>query len=159
MVEIKLTKGKVALIDDSDDDIVSQYEWCAHKKRNVYYATTNIPGLGQISMHRLIMQPKSGEQIDHIDHNGLNNQRNNLRFCTVRQNAMNRRKGTGNRPFTSKFKGVSKHGSYWSAKIYIKPKTKCLGLFKTEKEAAEAYNTAALTHFREFAKLNDLNTA
>lgn len=87
--EIPLTQGKVALVDDEDYELVSQYKWCVHSKtRHCYALSTNIP---QILMHRLIMSAKQGEIIDHINHNGLDNRRKNLRIASRSLNKANSR--------------------------------------------------------------------
>ncbi len=105
-------------------------------------------------MHRQIMQPPSDMQIDHIDHDCLNNQRANLRVCTQAQNNANRRKTRG----SSQFKGVYWYASRnkWRANIRVDRQTKHLGYFDDEEDAARAYNEEALKQFREFALLNEV---
>jgi hypothetical protein len=92
MKEIKLTQGQVALVDDEDFEKINQFKWFAAKKGKTFYATRNITVNGKRKsalMHWYIMDGKS---IDHIDRNGCNNCRNNLRFCTHQENQMNNRK-------------------------------------------------------------------
>jgi hypothetical protein len=158
MKEIKLTLGRVALVDDEDYDYLNQWKWCAMKRRDIYYACRSKYISEQkiyimILMHRLIMNVTDDSQIDHIDRNGLNNQKSNLRKCTHAQNMMNR-KSRGE----SKYLGVSylqtKYGKYIVAQIRINGEVKKLGLFKTEEEAAVAYNNAAKIYHGEFANLN-----
>jgi len=102
-------------------------------------------------MHRVVMGVKDSDiQVDHIDHNGLNNQKYNLRLCTLVQNSHNQRKRA--RVCSSKFKGVnSSHEGKWEARIRVgNGKRIRLGTFTTEIEAAEAYKSAAETLHGEF---------
>lgn len=95
--------------------------------------------------------------VDHINHNGLDNRKANLRFATCRQNAWNSRKG-GNRG-ASRYKGVqwNKNSKKWQAVIYNNNSRKIyLGFFDDEKAAARAYNEAAQKYHGEFALLNDV---
>lgn len=158
MKEIKLTKGKVALVDDQDYDNLNKYRWQANSpKPGKWYAVRrykNEYGFWKsTSMHRQILgitDPKITG--DHQDGDGLNNQRNNLRIATYSQNGMNSNGGTG----LCKIKGVTRHtqtGRYW-ARITINGMTISLGLFDTPEEAGEAYNQSARAYFKEYAKLN-----
>lgn len=106
-------------------------------------------------MHRLIMQPPANMTIDHIDCNGLNNQKHNLRICTKQQNHMNRKNGFG----LTKYKGVGKSGNTknpWRAYIKINQKYLHIGCYPTQEKAAEAYNQRASILFGEFANLNEV---
>lgn len=159
MKEIKLTLGKIAIVDDVDFEYLNQWKWTAKKHRNTFYARRNIQLVGGkqrgIKMHRLIMGITDSNQIvDHRDHDGLNNQRCNLRLCTLNQNQHNRisRKGA------SKFKGVWRNGNRWSAAIMAFGEKKRLGSFVTEIEAAKAYNNAAVIFHGEFASINQIST-
>jgi hypothetical protein len=105
-----------------------------------------------VRLHRLIMDAAIGDIIDHIDGDGLNNAKSNLRFVTSQQNAMNRRAWKNKRG--SRFKGVHRDGKRFRAIITVNRKNIGLGSFKTEEEAAEAYNKAASEMFGEFACLN-----
>jgi len=151
--EIKLTQGKVTLVDDWEYERLNKYKWCAHLNGNTYYAVKGVP---IIRMHHSVLPPPPGLEIDHIDGDGLNNQRHNLRYCEHQQNCMNRRIQSGT---SSKYKGVSwdKRKCKWQASIALNHKTSFLGYFKTEKEAALIYNVAAIQRFGEFARLNITN--
>jgi hypothetical protein len=155
MKEIKLTRGLIALVDDEDYDYLNQFKWNANKSRDTksFYAT-RYPG---IKMHRVIMNTPDNLEVDHIDHNGLNNQRCNLRNCTRSQNHMNK-----NPKGDSKYLGVSwdKSKNKWRTFIQTRQtsdhrrKTLYSGTFLTENEAAVAYNNKAKEFFGEFANLN-----
>lgn len=149
MKEINLTQGKVALVDDEDFEELSQYKWFAQKAVNTFYAervdmTTGKPK--KIKMHREIMKTHKGMETDHIDHNGLNNCKSNLRNVTHRQNGQNRGEDK-----SSKYAGVSWHkvSMKWSARIRINKKRKYLGYFDTELEAHHAY----LNELKEIGEL------
>lgn len=158
MKTIPLTQGKFALIDDEDFEMVSLFKWYASKIGYTFYAisdiTTNKKKI-MLLMHRLIMNLKPHEQIDHKDRNGLNNQKSNMRFCTQAQNLMNRR---SNKNSSSEYKGVHWHirDKKWIARIKINKKSIHLGYFKDESEAARAYNKKAIELFGVFANLNNL---
>lgn len=153
MKEINLTQGQVALVDDEDFETLNGFRWYANKHGNTFYAGRNLRVDGkekQVYMHQIIL---NGRGIDHIDHNGLNNQRANLRFCTPRENMMNRQK-QGNT--SSVYKGVSFHKGTkkWRTTIQINGKIIHVGLYNTEADAARAYNSKAIDLFCEFANLN-----
>lgn len=151
MIEIALTRGKIALIDDADHDLVLQYTWCAQRIRKRWYAVTGTGGQF-VSMHRVIMNASTGEQIDHRNGDGLDNRRENLRFCTSAQQAYNK----GPQPYKrhSQFKGVTwaARSQKWKAQIMQDGVNYHLGLFDREEDAADAYRTAAIERFGEFAR-------
>ena len=141
-----------ALVDDADVPLVSEYTWHRKPSSTTVYAATNIIGSNgkrtTLSMHRLILQAKSGQEVDHKDHDGLNNQRENLRLVSRAQNVHN------TRPFRGrKFKGVYRH---YSGRWYACLKNKCLGVFDDEVSAAIAYNEAAATILGETAYMNPI---
>lgn len=144
MKEIQLTQNKVALVDDEDYDILNKYNWCAHLEGNVFYAT-RCPGKGNYQrMHRVILSPiPSGLEVDHIDGNGLNNQRSNLRIVTRRVNQQNRHINDKK----SRYPGIfySKKDRVFIARIRIHGERRFLGYFKNEIEAANQYKHFADT--------------
>ena len=156
MKQIPVGKNHIAVVDDGDYGLISQYKWRLMRKLTTCYAITHIY-VGRkrttTSMHRLILGAKKGEIIDHQDHDGLNNRRYNIRLCTSRQNNMNRQKPKNG---TSVFKGVSWDAisGKWKAAIMLNNKGKHLGYYLSEVEAAKAYDTAAIELFDEFACTN-----
>lgn len=156
VVFIPLTQGKVAVIDFEDFEKVRPYKWYANKVGQRFYAGRNLHGpvSGSISMHREIMQPDDGLDVHHVDGDGLNNQRNNLRVCTRSENMGAFRRLTANK--TSKFRGVSWYSrdSNWEARIKIFGKKLFLGRFATEEDAANAYDKKSRELFGEFSYSN-----
>jgi len=139
MKEISLTQGKIALVDDEDYEWVSQFKWCVSKPRNFFYAVSRIKGK-LLFMHRVIMKDKLKENfvVDHIDHDGLNNQRSNLRIVTNQENLMNRR---DKNLCTSIYPGVSWKKSHkkYQSQMQKNGKDKNLGHFDDEIQAAIVY--------------------
>ena len=155
MKEIPLTQGKVALVDDSDYDYLMLWNWYAHAHGKRWYAERINWNKGNptfIRMHRVIMNTPDGMETDHIDMNGLNNQRSNLRVCTRLENMHNQkaRKLSDQHPF----KGVYKKGNKWVARIRVNRKEINVGSFDSEIEAALAYDLAAIKYHGNFARLN-----
>jgi len=152
---LRLTQGKHAVVDIADYPWVSGHRWCAHKVRRQYYACTYLQGQdgkqATLQMHRLLMP--DAQEVDHINHNGCDNTRANIRACTRAQNQMN---GLKHRDGSSRFKGVHwfKAHQKWQSYIYINRAQIHLGLFTSETEAAHAYDAAAREYFGEFACLN-----
>jgi len=153
MKEIELTRGKKALVDDEDYDWLNAKKWYAEKFTHTYYARKRENNI-LISMQNIILNVSSPLRVDHIDGNGLNNQRSNLRIATHRQNMINIGKRRKNP--TSKYKGVSfdKSRNKWTASMGVNYKCISLGRYNTEEEAAIAYNEAAKKTHGEFARLN-----
>ncbi len=160
-VSIPLTKGLVALVDDEDAERVLRHKWCvlSGKHSKTSYAFTNIKRGTTALMHRMILGAPAGRLIDHIDGNGLNNTRANLRFVTQRQNLANQRKAStyGGRPVSSPYKGVVKHEDRFQARIGC-GKTGApaftIGSFSTAEDAAKAYDACARILHGEHARLN-----
>ena len=154
MKTIELTQGQVALVDDEDYEYLMQWKWFAKKHRQTFYAARSKKTNGicdRIYMHRIILKTPKNMECDHVDHNGLNNQKHNLRNCTNHQNHMNRI-SWGN----SIYLGVTydKSRKLYMSKIQKKYKKFYLGRFKTEIAAAMAYDIKAKELFGEFANLN-----
>lgn len=172
-IKIPLTRGMFAVIDAEDFDLVSKFKWSAHKDYNNFYAVTTVREKGKkrttVIMHRLIMKAEDSRvRVDHINHNGLDNRRGNLRLVTQSQNCMNRRrakkegyKGVYFREYGSSYVSVTgekKNYKYndgaWRACIRVDGKLKNLGSFKSEIEAALSYDSAAKKYFGEYACVN-----
>ena len=152
---IKLTKGKATIVDDEDFEWLSQWKWQASKTRNGYYATRRDKGK-HVRMHRVVLGIQEGMYGDHINRNGLDNRRKNLRVATRTQN---RRNSRGQRNAISGYKGVTyfKQGRTnkpWRVRCDIGGVTKFFGYFATAHEAARIYNKIAKEAHGEFAYLN-----
>jgi len=177
MKTIPLTRGKAALIDDEDYERVNQYKWTAKPRtrrgitygwvarRNQWFGDPNVQTVMKSSkgdrivngyyknlhLHRFIMNAPEGMVVDHIDGNGLNNQKSNLRICTHSQNAMNSRTRSSN---STGVRGVSfdSQTGKWRATITHKGKMKNLGRYKELEEAIGIRKEAEKEIFGDFAK-------
>jgi hypothetical protein len=149
---IPLTRGKFAIVDADDYYQLSKFRWSAIPGGKTFYAAGSHGGK-RIQMHRMIMDAPGHLVVDHIDHNGLNNCRSNLRLCTAAQNCCNKSIYICG---ASKYKGVYwyKDRKKWSAKIKFNHKLYNLGYFADEITAAKAYDEKAKELHGEFACLN-----
>lgn len=162
---IRLSNGMSTLVDDNDYDSLAKFKWSAGYRRTSksYYAlrtsTMNEREAGKkitILMHREILNAPNGLQVDHKNHDTLDNRRANLRLATMGQNQANQRPQIAR---TSVFKGVSycKLSHQWRAFIKANGKRRSLGHYRTEHDAALAYNRAASELFGEYAFLNSVD--
>jgi hypothetical protein len=159
MKRIKLSQGKYAIVDDEDFERLNRYKWFTQRSGNTFYAVRNSPiekgRQRTISMHREILALRFGDprQVDHRNHHGLDNRRDNLRICTHRQNMQNM---NPHKNGSSAFKGVcwNKEAQKWVASIRVNGKPNYLGYFVSEKEAAKAYDEAAAELFGDYARVN-----
>lgn len=143
-----------AQIDDEDFPVINRFTWTLCQQADIKYAQTNLKGTN-FKMHQLILPHHL--TVDHEDHNGLNNQKYNLRGASYFQQQANTRKSA--KGYSSKYKGVClvTSGTYegnYRARISHNRKRITLGHFSQEIDAAKAYNEAALEYFGKFAYLN-----
>lgn len=151
---VPVTQGFSAYIDEQDAELVLASSWSVVRTKYNVYAKAKRAGR-YVLMHRLIMGEPVGLDVDHLNHNGLDNRRQNLRVGTRSQNNANGRPRKDGR---SRFKGVSwhAHASRWQVHISKDGVRKNLGLFKDELEAARVYDLAALEVHAEFALTNEM---
>jgi len=149
--EIPLTQGKTALVDDEDYLLVSPFKWSAAQRRTWY--AVRIDHKKMIYLHRFLLGIPSEFQCDHINGDGLDNRRCNLRIATNAQNQWNRHK---RQIHSSSFRGVTwdKNRNRWIVYITANKKTHYLGRYINETDAAKAYDEAAKRLFGEYANLN-----
>ncbi len=160
---IPLTRGYVAIVDDEDYEWLSQFSWRVWIGPNNKYAVrseyTRGAGrgskIGYFRMHREILglSGDDASEVDHVNGDGLDNRRANLRVCSRSQNMTNVRKAPGK---SSRYKGVSWHKGIgkWTAQIQVGGKLRYLGAFVSEEDAARAYDEAAVGAWGERARPN-----
>ena len=156
MIEIPLydeySEQHSVKIDDEDIYKINKYKWTLKKNKYTYYVCTYIKGR-PLFMHRVITNASKGEICDHINHDGLNNMKSNLRLCTKAENNRNNLKHCKS---SSKYKGITydKKNKKYRAVIWYNYKFIHLGRYINEIDAARAYNLAAEKYHKEFACLN-----
>lgn len=156
--QIPLTRDKVALIDDCDYATIGRYNWTAMCVNGAWYAIRCVRKEGKrysVLMHRQILGSPTGSMIDHRDRNGLNNRRQNLRYCSNSQNQYNSKPKRTNK---CGFKGVYWHktNQKWAARITVDGKVQLLGYFTDLEAAGTAYDRAALQLCGMFARPNHI---
>lgn len=160
MKTIILTQGKIALVDDEDFGFLNCFKWHTGKALYCYYAVRNITisphKKRHILMHRVILNAPKGIEIDHINTDGLDNRRANLRLCNHRENARHKRIRFDSK---SGIKGVylrKGRNKRYEVSIKIDNKRIFLGCYQSAEEAARAYDRAAMKHYSEFALTNEM---
>lgn len=152
---IKSTNGYEIMVDDEDYSLLSLVKWRACRpNKTTWYAYTCIANK-HVAMHRILLKPSKEFLVDHKDCNGLNNQKSNLRICGKIENAQNSRIRKTNR---YGFKGICLTRGRFQAVIFKNKQRMHLGTFDTPEEAALAYDRAAIEHFGEFARVNNIAT-
>lgn len=155
MKQIPLNQNKVALVDDEDYERISKYNWHAFSNKYTFYVSRHTWIGGKrttVKLHREVLRlSDKSVQVDHINRDGLDNRKENLRICTTGQNRANSRMQKNNK---SGYRGVYKKGNRWAAYVSNKPKRYHVGTFGTPEQAARAYDKVAKKHYGEFAQLN-----
>jgi hypothetical protein len=157
--KIPLTRGKFAIVDPEDYPRLAKHKWHLATGSNSSYAvrwtsSKNSRTRKKIRMHRQIIHISIGMVCDHINGNGLNNRKANLRPATFSQNVCNRPKRKA--PARSRYKGLQwdKTQRKWKARIQVSGRIIYLGSFASETDAAKAYDKAAKKYHGPFAALN-----
>jgi hypothetical protein len=148
----KYGEGKFTEVDEELYDLLNQYKWSVTINGYVSRVSSQNGKKTRIYLHRLITGASKGAYVDHIDGNKLKNTTSNLRLVTCSQNGMNRKSGNT----ISKYKGITFDNSTgkWRTRITKNKKIISAGSYKTELEAAKAYDLKALELFGEYARLN-----
>jgi len=154
MKVIKLDKDKETLVDDQDYESLSKYKWYFHLNRYVSRRYKKNGKSYRIYMHREILQAPKGMEVDHIDNNGLNNQRSNIRLATHAQNNQNKPIVRGYVPYYGVYWVKEKYKQKYVARISVNKKHHHLGYFGSAVCAALAYDEAARKLHGEFATTN-----
>jgi HNH endonuclease len=151
---IQITRGQIAIVDDEDYEWLNQWKWSASWiEATKSFRVVRTQKGKTIYMHRLIMDAPSEYDVDHINHNSLDNRKTNLRLATTSQNMQNGSIKKGN---TSGYKGVSWNNRYkiFYAQIAYGGKNRYIGRFDDPVQAAKAYDKKAREIFGVFANVN-----
>lgn len=157
---IPLAGGYIAIVDEADEKEVASHQWAIHRGSTsiTAYAATRGESHSTLLMHKHIMgKAPAGLEVDHINGNGLDNRRSNLRFVT---SGVNKHNSPPRRNALSPYKGViarrNRHGAItgWMARIRKDDVKYHLGTFRTEEEAARIYDAAALRLYGPLARIN-----
>lgn len=153
---ILLTNGGEALIDKRYFNKVSKYKWYKHtvNKHTYVWRTSRFKGK-MIKLHTFLMRTPKGMMVDHINGDGLDNRKSNLRLCLPCENSRNQKLKSKN---TSGYKGIhfSKPNKKWVARIGVNYKRICIGSFIDKIDAIHAYNKYCLKYHGKFARPNEL---
>ena len=167
VVHIPLGNGKEAFIDSCDMELASNFLWRLRRHVKIgekFYAEATIPedckhlyncSKKRTSLHRVLLNAPDGFDVDHVNGDGLDCRRSNIRIATKSQNASNRKYAPG----IGKYRGVRAAGKKWQAQLEHKGRNRYLGSFSTREEAALRYNEEAIKIFGEFAILNDIEVS
>lgn len=147
---VKRTPLGYAMVDDDDFERLSKFNWSIDKDGYAIRTTRVGNKLVRQKMHREILKAPSDKFVDHKNGIPYDNRKENIRLCSRGENKRNSRKVGG----TSRYKGVVRAKGKWRAMITYDKKTRQIGSYESEVEAALAYNVAASFAFREFANLN-----
>lgn len=147
MKQIKLYNGMIAVVDDEDFDRVKNIPWHLNGYGNSSCYVIGSQKSQRIILHRFLMNAPRGTVVDHINGNPLDNRKENLRLCTIEQNARNTRT-------KKECRGVIERGDRFEARYYPKGVYKRIGLFDTREEALRAYDATVIKERGEFAPLN-----
>lgn len=145
--------GGIVLVDDADEAVVLYGTWAVSRCNGKLYVKGRRRKVGpETYLHRVLLDAPADVVVDHVNGNGLDNRRSNIRLCTTQENARNTRYATG----ISGLRGVALHKSsgLWRALITVSGRQISLGYFHDKEEAARAYDAAAIERFGEFARLN-----
>lgn len=152
---LPLTKGFSVMVDDEDYDFLNQWKWTYQSGYACRNATNPDKTRKPIKMHRLLMNPPDTMEVDHIDGNGINNQKSNLRICSHAENCKNQKVRYSTK---TGFKGVDFHtkSNKYRVRITRHYKVHHVGFFSDLQAAVKAYNEASVWLHRDFARPNSL---
>lgn len=157
-IAIPLSQGLVGLVDEGDAAFASLFKWHAIRSGHTFYVVRNCRALNghhrtTVRLSRELLNAPGDMQVDHINGDGLDNRRSNLRLATCAQNQRNQRPQTG---VSSRYRGVcwDKSSRQWHTMITVAGRRIFLGRFADEADAARVYDDAARLHHGEFARPN-----